>query len=87
MFKVACIAYKPSGVRYRNKYFNRKMLLKLRRKLIEKCTATVMKCQLFKNKAIYPKRFFDDQVMEDSLMMGSIDKNESVHWESDGNMS
>ncbi len=68
MFKVACLAYVPSDVNYRNKLLPRLEVLRLRRLLIDKCMGIVSRTQIFKTQALFPKRYFDDLVIEDSLM-------------------
>lgn len=47
-------------------------LLKLRKTLVEKCMNLIFKCQLFKENALYPKRYFDDIVIEGSVMDSTI---------------
>eukprot|EP00347_Sterkiella_histriomuscorum_P010925 403374407 len=72
MFKVACLSYQPSDVRYRKKKFNRDSMLSLRKSLMERCIDLVQKTGLFKSSAFYPKRYFDDLILEDSLMQTSL---------------
>ena len=37
LFKMACVSYQPSEVSYRNGYFKRGKLMKMRKTLIDKC--------------------------------------------------
>lgn len=43
----------------------RKDIIKIRRGLIDKLEAMLPKCQLFKESAIYPRRYFDDLMVQD----------------------
>jgi hypothetical protein len=36
---------------------------------MEKAIGLILRSSLFKRKALYPKRFYDDVIMEESLMM------------------
>jgi hypothetical protein len=43
-------------------------MINIRHAFIEKCTNIITGCNLFKTKALYPKRFFDDLMIEDTLL-------------------
>lgn len=64
LFKLACLSYRSSEVQYRDQQFSREALLQLRRTIIEKCTQTLPESTLFSNGPMYPRRYFDDLVME-----------------------
>lgn len=68
LFKIACIAYEPSSVKYRDRLIPRDEVISLRSSLIDKCFLIAQTTPLFKQSALYPKRYFDDLVLEDSLM-------------------
>ena len=72
LFKIACIAYQPSSVKYREKTMTREEILGLRHSLIERSMLVASKTPLFKQSSLYPKRYFDDLVLEDSLMQQSL---------------
>ena len=67
MFKLACLAYQPSNVNYRGMVVDRKTMIKVRRGLVDKITNLLPTCDLFKDHAIYPRRYFDDLMVEESL--------------------
>ena len=46
---------------------DRKTLIKVRRGLVDKLTALLPQCELFKDNAIYPRRYFDDLMIDDKL--------------------
>lgn len=60
LFKVACLAYKPSSVHYREMVLERSEIIKLRRSLIDRLTNLLPQCDLFYGGAHYPRRYFDD---------------------------
>ncbi|CDW82193.1 UNKNOWN [Stylonychia lemnae] len=72
MFKVACISYQPTDIIYRSKPIQRVELLKIRKQMMEKSFKLLQKTALFKQNAIYPKRYYDDLVLEDSLLQNSL---------------
>ena len=45
----------------------RKTLIQVRRGLIDKLTHLLPQCDLFKDNAIYPRRYFDDLMIDDKL--------------------
>jgi hypothetical protein len=65
LFKLACLAYSPSQVVYRGMTLDRKTVIKLRRGLIDKISALLPTCVLFKDNAIYPRRYFDDLMIDE----------------------
>lgn len=64
LFKIACLTYKMSDVVYRDQSMSRAALINLRRDLIEKVTTNLSACSLFKQGLIYPRRYFDDLLVE-----------------------
>ena len=66
LFKVACLLYKPSDVEYRGITVSRQGMVRIRRGFIDKIQNILPTCDLFKTNAIYPKRYFDDLMMENS---------------------
>ena len=65
LFKLACLAYTPSKVNYRNLVIDRKQMIQMRRSLIDRISNLLPHCELFKESAIYPRRYFDDLMMEE----------------------
>jgi len=72
MFKVACLSCKPSSVVYRDKKIKRKQFLGLRKGLMEKLSEMLEKCEVFRKKALYPRRFFDDILIDHSTHQHSL---------------
>lgn len=64
LFKTACLSYKASDVTYRDQRLTRGALLMLRRELTEKVTQSLIDSKLFSDELAYPRRYFDDLVME-----------------------
>jgi hypothetical protein len=64
LFKIACLAYKPSDIVYRDMPVDRTTLIEIRRGLIDKATNILPRCDLFQANAIYPRRYFDDLMVE-----------------------
>jgi hypothetical protein len=46
---------------------DRKTMIMVRRGLIDKITNLLPKCELFKDNAIYPRRYFDDLMIDENL--------------------
>jgi len=67
LFKTACLSYQPSDVRYRDHTMSRAQLLHMRKELIDKVNDYMQSCGLHKEGAIYPRRYFDDMIMEQRL--------------------
>ena len=67
LFKTACLAYAPTDVTYRDHKMTRSQLLNLRRDLINKVCDYMQQAGLHKENAIYPRRHFDDLIMEQHL--------------------
>ena len=87
LFKTACLAYKPSKVNYREMNLERKGMVKMRRNLIDQLTQLLPTCHIFREKAFYPKKYFDDlmlqesdnhEVLEQMATMQSIEKMSSI---------
>ena len=64
LFKLACLTYKPSKVTYRGITMSREEMIRIRRGFIDRIESILPTCDLFKSNAIYPKRYFDDLMME-----------------------
>lgn len=60
LFKVACLAYEPSKIQYRDLILDRTKLIEVRRLLIDRVSSILPRCRLFKDLAAYPRRYFDD---------------------------
>jgi hypothetical protein len=60
LFKIACLAYKPSQVHYRDVAFDRTSIIQMRRDLIDRIQVLVGQYELFKKNAYLPRRYFDD---------------------------
>lgn len=67
LFKMACLAYKPSDINYRGMVVDRSTMVQVRRGLIDKATNLLPNCDLFKHNAIYPRRYFDDLMVESGI--------------------
>jgi len=78
LFKIACLAYKPSDINYRNKTVDRHTMIQLRRGLIDRISNLLPNCDLFKESAIYPRRYFDDLMIEHGIRQRSPDGSTSV---------
>lgn len=64
LFKTACLAYEPSHINYREMTLDRAALIKMRRRLIDQVTNILPNCDIFKEKAFYPRKYFDDLMLE-----------------------
>ena len=64
LFKTACLSYAPSDINYREHRMTRQQLLQMRKDLIERVSDYMQQSGLHKEGAIYPRRYFDDLVME-----------------------
>lgn len=64
---MACLAYKPSDISYRGMVVDRPTMVLVRRGLIDKATHLLPMCDLFKHNAIYPRRYFDDLMVETGI--------------------
>ncbi len=67
LFKTACLAYAPTDVSYREHKMSRAQLLQMRKELVDKVTDFMRESGLHKDGAIYPRRYFDDLIMEHQL--------------------
>jgi hypothetical protein len=72
LFKLACLAYKPTDVHYRNMNVDRNTIIQLRRGLIDRISKLLPTCELFKESAIYPRRYFDDLMIEHGLQLRQL---------------
>lgn len=61
---MACLAYKPSDIQYRNMAVDRITLIELRRGLIDKISNLIQNCDLFTENALFPRRHFDNLMIE-----------------------
>lgn len=59
-FKIACLAYQPSSVIFRNVEFTRSQLLVFRKFLMGQCSKIVHLKEPFKSLGMCTKRIFDD---------------------------
>lgn len=65
LFKLACLAYKPTAINYRGGVVERTLMIDMRRALIDRVSNILPDCDLFKNNAYYPKRYYDDLMVEE----------------------
>ena len=63
-FKQACISYAPSDVAYRSHTVSRASLIGMRRELLDRVIKVMEDSELFKKGATFPRRYFDDMVLE-----------------------
>lgn len=64
LFKTACLSYAPNDFIYRDHKMTRGQVINMRRELVEKVTTFMQSSGLHKEGAIYPRRYFDDLIME-----------------------
>ena len=62
--KTACLSYAPSDINYRDMKMSRHVMIGLRRLLIDKVTGYMTSSGLFTEGSIYPRRYFDDLIVE-----------------------
>ena len=67
LFKTACLSYAPSDLSYRDHKMTRQQMLQMRKDLIDKVNGYMQESGLHKEGAIYPRRYFDDLIMEQHL--------------------
>ena len=72
LFKMACLTYKPSQVNYREQNFDRKLLIQIRRGLIDKLQVLIQNSWLFVDNAFFPRRYFDDLMIEEQKITREI---------------
>lgn len=63
-FRVACLSYQPSNVSYREHVISRTALIGMRRDLVDKMGEIIQNCDMFNKASLYPRRYFDDLVVE-----------------------
>jgi hypothetical protein len=64
LLKVACLSYKSNDITYRDQKMTRAALIAMRRELIEKVTVALPNSKLFRDGIMYPRRYFDDLVVD-----------------------
>jgi len=67
LFKTACLSYAPNDFNYRDHKMTRAQVINMRRELVEKVTTFMQSSGLHKEGAIYPRRYFDDLIMEQEM--------------------
>ena len=67
-FRAACLSYQPSNVSYREHVISRTSLIGMRRDLIDKMGEVITNCEMFSTKSLYPRRYFDDLVLEQAMV-------------------
>ena len=67
LFKTACLSYQASDVNYREHHLTRNQLLGMRKDLIDKVNEYMQGSGLHQEGAIYPRRYFDDLIMEQHM--------------------
>ena len=65
LFKLACLAYKPSTVEYRGQVMERTEMIQMRRLLIDRLSNILPTSDLFRANAIYPRRYYDDLMISE----------------------
>jgi hypothetical protein len=78
LFKIACLAYNPSPVEYRGLTLERAKVIEVRRGLIERIERIIPQCELFSGPANFPKRYFDDLMMESHPQPVKVDRGPSI---------
>lgn len=78
LFKTACLSYAPNDLEYREHKMSRNQIIGMRRELIEKVTEFMQNSGLHKDGAIYPRRYFDDLIMEQEMMAQQSRRAEQV---------
>ena len=68
LFKTACLSYAPNDLHYREHKMTRNQIIGMRRDLLEKVTEFMQNSGLHKDGAIYPRRYFDDLIMEQEMV-------------------
>lgn len=66
-FKMACLSYAPSNVNYREHNMTRVALIGVRRGLIDNAIETIQNCALFNKENHYPRRYFDDLILDQQM--------------------
>ena len=64
LFKTACLTYNPSNIEYRGMSLDRLKMVELRRGVFDKLIRAMPSCDLFKDTCNYPRRYFDDLMVE-----------------------
>lgn len=64
LFKTACLSYAPTDLSYRDHKMSRSQILQMRKDLVDKMNNYMQESGLHKEGAIYPRRYFDDLIME-----------------------
>ena len=67
LFKIACLLYKPTDIVYRDINVDRTTFVRIRRGMIDKIEDILAECELFKENSLYPRRYFDDLMLEESI--------------------
>jgi hypothetical protein len=67
VFKSACLSYNPSNVQYRNHTISRTALIGMRRDIVEKIAGILTECDLFTQNSAFPRRYFDDLMLEQKM--------------------
>lgn len=67
LFKIACLIYQPTDLNYRGINVDRTTFVRIRRGMIDKIEDILAECDLFKDNSLYPRRYFDDLMLEDSI--------------------
>jgi hypothetical protein len=67
LFKTACLSYAPTNVTYRKHTISRTALIGMRRELIDKISDLLEKSDLFTKQSSFPRRYFDDMMIDNAL--------------------
>jgi len=78
LFRTACLSYQPSNVTYREHLISRTSLIGMRRDLLDKVQQIMESSELFKLNSIYPRRYFDDLVVENQVEQDRIKKQQET---------
>ena len=67
LYKQACISYAPSDVVYREHTVSRATMVGLRRELMDRVVGAMEESELFMKESTFPRRYFDDLVLDSQL--------------------
>jgi hypothetical protein len=75
LFKLACLAYKPNNVTYRDFEFTREQLFMMRKFLVGQAAQIVLKSTIMQKLKLNSKKLFDDVYLH---IRKQIDKNSNL---------
>lgn len=78
-FKIACLAYAPSSVVYRNFEFTRSQILVFRKFLLGQCAKVVHLKEPYKSLGMSTKRIFDDMYLYLKQMNCNVENKDTLN--------